>query len=581
MGRHEAMNTKAVITVVLCAALAGCGNQTVLHGVAPVPSTLYSEFKTEEATDSVYGPFLAATQAQHEANYSKSADYFLEALAADPGSKYVADRAFFQLLYGGRTAKAAELATQIANTGIGEGDDLVRLMHVLAAYKAENWDTARSRLAEGPLSGFGFLISPLLHAWSYAADGDTEAAKLALEPLKQDEKLRSIAEEHNAYLLDYMGQFDVAETQYTALVTANPPISLQPAIAYTYMLYRTGKKTEASGFLRGQLKRFNNHNFLLREGSEITRGGAPSQLAATPNGAAGMVFFRLATEFAQGKSVQAAILYARIASYLTPDVSDIYFLLGELLEQEGNTDAAAAAYNSVPLDSSMRRFADARRIDVLRIGGRTELAEELIRNRLRQSPKDLNMLRGLANILQQREAFSDSILYYDQAINSIRKIRDRDWSLFFSRAMSYEGLGDWESAEKDLELALKASPGQPIVLNYLAYSWIEKGQHIEKAKQMIETAAAARPEDGFITDSLGWVYYLIGDYEESVEVLEKAVRLEPDDVTINAHLGDAYWRVGRKIEARFQWRHAVDNGAEGEELAALLQKLDIGIVKPS
>ena len=575
------MNIKSGFAILLCAALSGCGSKTFLSGVAPVPSTLYSEFKVEEVAGSVYGPFLAATQAQHEAQYSKSADYFLEALAADPDSKYVADRAFFQLLYGGRTSKAAELATQIANAGIGEGDDLVRVMYVLSAYKAKDWPAVRERIEEGPLSGFGFLLSPLLRAWSHAAEGDGNAATKALKPLLEDKQLRSIAEEHTAYLLDHMKEYEVAEAKYAALVHADPPVSLQPAVAYTHMLYRTGKATKAVGFLRSQLKRFNNHNFLMREGSKITKGGAPSQRAATPNGAAGMVFFRLATEFAQGKSVQAAILYARIASYLTPEVSDIYFLLGELLEQEGNTDAAAAAYNSVPAGSVMRRFADARRIDVLRMGGRTELAEELIKNRLRQSPNDTGMLLSLANILQEREAFAESINYYDQVIETIGKVRAKDWSIYFSRAMSYEGLGNWTEAEKNLQLALKTSPEQPTVLNYLGYSWIEKGQHIEKAKRMIEVAAEARPDDGFITDSLGWVYYLTGDFEGSVEVLEKAVRMEPDDITINAHLGDAYWRVNRKIEARFQWRHAIDNGAEGAELAVLLQKLDIGIVKPS
>ena len=575
------MDIKTGFVILLCAAVSGCGGKTVSSGVAPVPSTLYSEFKAQEVSDSVYGPFLAATQAQHEAQYSKSADYFLEALAADPESKYVADRAFFQLLYGGRTAKAAELAVQIAGAGIGEGDDLVRLMYVLSAYKAENWPAVRARLEEGPLSGFGFLISPLLRAWSFAAEGDGDAVVLALKPLLEDKRLRAIAEEHTAYLLDHMEKYEVADAKYTALVHADPPVSLQPAVAYMHMLYRTGKAARAAGFLRSQLKRFNNHNFLLREGSKITKGRAPSQLAATPNGAAGMVFFRLATEFAQGKSVQAAILYARIASYLAPQVSDIYFLLGELLEQEGNTDAAAAAYNNVPIDSVMRRFANARRIDVLRMGGRTALAEELIKNRLRQSPKDLGMLLSLANILQEREAFEESITYYTQAIKSIGKIRVSDWSIYFSRAMSYEGLGNWLEAEKDLQSALKASPEQPTVLNYLGYSWIEKGQQIDKAKRMIELAAEARPDDGFITDSLGWVYYLTGDFEGAVEVLEKAVRLEPDDVTINAHLGDAYWHVNRKIEARFQWRHAIDNGAEDAELAALLQKLENGIVKPS
>jgi len=575
------MNKKALVTIFVSMALASCGTKTVSDGIAPVPSVLHSEFKLEDDRSSVYGPFLAATQAQNQSQFVKSADYFLDALAADPDSKYVADRAFYQLLYGGRTQKAAELAALIAKDGFEEGDDLVRLMYVLQAYKAGNWSAVRARLDGASLSGFGFLISPLLRAWSYAGDGDFEAAKVALSPLLKDKQLKSIAEEHTAYFLDHMERYDDAEVEYVRLTDANPPVSLQPAIAYAHMLYRKGEEAKARTFLVGQIRRYKNHSYLLREGSQITKGDRPSQLAATPNGAAGMVFFRLATEFSQGNSKQAAILYARFASYLTPEVSDIYFLLGELLEQEGKTDAAAAAYNSVPVNSVMRSIADARRIDVLSAGGRPELAEELIRNRLRKMPKDVGTLLSLANIIQRRDGFTESIRIYDQAISLIKTPRANDWSIYFSRAMSYEGLGNWSKAEKDLEKALEASPGQPIVLNYLGYSWIEKGQHIEKAKGMIEMAAKARPNDGFITDSLGWVYYLTGDYEGSVEILEKAVRLEPDDVTINAHLGDAYWQVERKIEARFQWQHALDSGAEGEERAVLLQKLETGIRLPS
>ena len=575
------MNMQPLLAILLVIALGGCGVQTVPPEVAPIPVPLYSEFQVRDENGSFYGPFLAATQAQQDAEYTKSADFYMQALAADPTSKFVADRAFFQLLYGGNTEKAAALAAQMVESGLDEDDDLIRLMYVLAAYKAENWAAVRERLGEGSSSGFGFIITPLLRAWSYGAEGDLEAAKAALMPLLNDERLKSIAEEHTAYLLDYMKEYEAAEVQYVLLTNADPPISLQPTVAYAHMLYRKGDRAKARTFLGEQILRYKKHNFLLREGSRITRGDRPTQAAATPRGAAAMVFFRLATEFAQGKSTQAAVLYSRIASYLAPEVSDVYFLLGDLMEQNDSMDAAAAAFNKVPLDSPMRSVADARRIDALRIGGRIELAEQLIRNKLRKTPKSIGMLLSLADILQRRGAFEESITTYSKVIDSLNKPKVSDWRIYYARAISYENLKNWPRAEEDLLSALSINPEQPTVLNHLGYTWIDKGLHIAKAKKMIETAVAARPDDGFIVDSLGWAYYLTGDYEGAVETLEKAVRLEPDDVTINDHLGDAYWRVGRKIEARFQWRHAVDSGADGAELAVILQKIEAGIEEPS
>jgi len=563
------------LAILLGLALAGCATDG--SGSGSVPTSLRSEFKSVDENVSFFGPFLAATQAQQEAEHQKSADYYLQALAADPESQFVADRAFFRLLYSGRTEKAAELAAKLAKKKLHADDDLVQLMYVLSAYKKEDWPEVRARLEGYGESGFGFIVTPLLTAWSYGGEGDIVAAQNALEPLLENERLKSIAEEHTAYLFDYLQHYDAARERYIALAEAEPPVSMQPTAAYAYMLYRLDEKTDALRFLGQQVTRFSNRNFLLREGSLITNGKRPTQLAATPRGAAGMIFFRLATEFAQGKSVQAAILYARIATYLVPEVSDVHFLLGSLLEDQGNTDAAAAAYNNVPNDSPLKPLADSRRIDVFQAGGRQGLAEKLTRTMLLKKPEDIGMLVGLGDLLQRREAFEESLTYYNRAVAHIGKAKPSDWYVYFARALSYEQLGNWAETESNLRAALKISPNEPGVLNYLGYSWIDRGINIPEAKDMIERAAAARPDDGAITDSLGWVHFLTGDYVAAVAALEKAVKLEPDDITINDHLGDAYWRVGRTLEARFQWRHAIDSGAEGNERTVIMDKLEIGL----
>ena len=125
--------------------------------------------------------------------------------------------------------------------------------------------------------------------------------------------------------------------------------------------------------------------------------------------------------------------------------------------------------------------------------------------------------------------------------------------------------------------ALDLEAGQPQVLNYLGYSWIDRGMNIDRAKLMIESAVEQRPNDGFIVDSLGWVHYLLGDYETAVRHLERAVLLQPGDPTLNDHLGDAYWQVGRLPEARFQWRHAIGLDPEEKDAVLITKKLDVGL----
>ena len=144
-------------------------------------------------------------------------------------------------------------------------------------------------------------------------------------------------------------------------------------------------------------------------------------------------------------------------------------------------------------------------------------------------------------------------------------------------AMSRFNLGDWPGCEKDLLTAFKMQSDDPYLLNFLGYSWIERGENLDRAKGMIEKAVSLKPDDGFITDSLGWAEYQLGSYADAVRHLEHAVTLEPVDSTINDHLGDAYWRVGRKTEARYQWERAAEEEKDADKAAAIRAKLTDGL----
>ena len=152
-----------------------------------------------------------------------------------------------------------------------------------------------------------------------------------------------------------------------------------------------------------------------------------------------------------------------------------------------------------------------------------------------------------------------------------------NWPIFYFRGICYERDKQWDKAEADLKMALTLFPDQPHVLNYLGYSWIDQGINLDEGMKMIRRAVEQRSDDGYIVDSLGWVYYRTGDYAEALKHLERAVELKPDDPTINDHLGDVYWRLGRTLEAIFQWSHARDLKPEPDELVKIQQKLKTGL----
>jgi len=150
--------------------------------------------------------------------------------------------------------------------------------------------------------------------------------------------------------------------------------------------------------------------------------------------------------------------------------------------------------------------------------------------------------------------------------------------VYYFSGICNERSKQWPKAEADFKTALALFPDQPLVLNYLGYSWVDQGVNIDEGTRMIRRAVEQRADDGYIVDSLGWAYYRVGNYDEAVKHLEQAVELKPEDPTINDHLGDAYWKVGRVLEARFQWAHARDLKPEdAQDLAKIEEKLKVGL----
>ena len=181
---------------------------------------------------------------------------------------------------------------------------------------------------------------------------------------------------------------------------------------------------------------------------------------------------------------------------------------------------------------------------------------------------------ALGDMLRMKQRFPAAIIAYDRAAARIPHPGQNDWPLFYNRGIAYERAGQWTKAEGDFRHALDLAPNQPFVLNYLGYSWADKGEHLPEARRMIQRAADSKPNDGAITDSLGWVMLRQGQVTDAVRTLERAVELESEDATINGHLGDAYWAAGRRIEAQYQWRRALTLNPPPADVAKLETKLN-------
>ena len=177
----------------------------------------------------------------------------------------------------------------------------------------------------------------------------------------------------------------------------------------------------------------------------------------------------------------------------------------------------------------------------------------------------------MCDALRVHKRYREAVQAYDLTEN--RSSTALDWRLLYSRGIALERMNDWKRAEQDLLNALRLKPDQPYILNYLGYSWIDRGMNLEGAKSMIEKAVSIRPNDGFIIDSLGWAFFQLGKYNQAVKYLEKAASLEPEDPVINDHLGDAYWLTNRRLEARFQWLRSLSQNPMDQRKELIGEKL--------
>jgi tetratricopeptide (TPR) repeat protein len=189
---------------------------------------------------------------------------------------------------------------------------------------------------------------------------------------------------------------------------------------------------------------------------------------------------------------------------------------------------------------------------------------------------NLKMVFDIANFYKNSKKYEKAIEYYTEIISSLSEDSEIKSDLLYRRGGSYERLGDYKKADEDLLYSLKINPEDAYVLNYLAYSWLERDHKIDEAIEMLEKAYSLRSNDPYITDSIGWAYYLIDNYAEAEKYIKRAVELMPQDPTVNDHYGDILWKLNRKIQARYFWNNVLNFDDTDEDIR---KKINIKIIE--
>ncbi len=182
------------------------------------------------------------------------------------------------------------------------------------------------------------------------------------------------------------------------------------------------------------------------------------------------------------------------------------------------------------------------------------------------------IIYDMANIYKRNKEFEKSIKYYSLLLEKLNENSDEYADVLHKRGTSYERVGDDKNSDKDLLKSLSIKPDDPYVLNYLGYSWLERSYKIQEAIGMLNKAYNQKKNDPFIIDSVGWGYYLIGDFVNAENFLRKAIQLMPKDPIVNDHYGDVLWKLNRKIQAKYYWQSALSSEESENEMKTNISK---------
>jgi tetratricopeptide (TPR) repeat protein len=512
-----------------------------------------------------YTAFLEARFATSQADFGRAADGYLRALAADPSNPELIQSAFAACLVDGRP-DAAKLARKLP-------DNPVALL-LLADDEAKEgrWDQAEQRFHALPRQGAAQvmgILQPLLIAWAQAGAGRTDAALSTLRPYADGQRLRAVYALHGALIADLAGRTADAARLYRVAQTDFGDGNLRLAEILASWQARQGHAEEAASTLAG----------LASSGDTVAIAlpALQAQMAARPvaRAADGLAetYLTLAAALTQQDQSEFSMLLLRLSLDLKPDLTPARLLLADLMENAKHPAAALHALSSVGAADPLFAVVRLRRANLQEQLGQTEAAQRDLEQMARDYPDSPAPYVQEGDALRIKNRFAEAAVAYDHAIERMTTPTRAAWPVFYARGIAFERSHQWEKAEADMQRALDLAPDQPFVLNYLAYSWADQGQHLGRAREMIERAIAQRPSDGAIIDSLGWVELRQGETGAAIGTLERAAEMEPEDSTINGHLGDAYWAANRRREAEYQWRQALNLNPDPEDKVKLEEKL--------
>lgn len=537
--------------------------------------------------ETVSGNYLAARFLSHQKDYHNASDYYQRALFSshnDEQTSSILINNFVSMLLSGNIEEAVDLTSEYLE--IEHNILLSKMLLSIDDIKHKRYQSAESRLIGllqqhvDELTDTDMILSTIIIAWAKHGQQDYEGALNLLKGLSAEDKNNSIWRYHEALMHEANGDVKKTANIYRAMFEGdfNSPYEHISAAKQFFIEY--GQKDFAHSLYKKYLTQAGYDSLMIHNHMALQTLNSSKTPITTQRGVS-EILVEIAKSLYQQQRYNESNVYLYFALHINETFEPANFMLGINLMEQKDFEQANYHFAAIQHDPYLHHYALLHyKKNLYHSGQVDEALQELKKasNSNIQPVSQKDSMLVLANLMKLENRYSEVADIYNKIINKgYAKNSSNEWNIYYNRAVSLEKLGKWDEAESDFIKSLELNPDQPEVLNYLAYSWLEQNKNLNTAKEMIEIAYKANPDDPHIIDSMGWAFYKLGKYKEAVTHLERAVALKPYDPILHDHLGDAYWKIGRKIEAKFQWNHALNYDKEDQYTEILQQKIDHGI----
>ena len=524
------------------------------------------------------GSYIAGQFAEKEGDFKNASYYYIDLISRGDSEREIITRSVIYAALAGNFEIATAISRKI--------DDLqlnypVANLIIFAEAIKKREKSEILRAFERHKKNFPEIFKIVTEFWILIIDNKKDEAFRLINSISINNEAQLQIINYNQLLAYvYFNEYEQAKTLYENMEFSNFLFDSESALALVQYFQKYKESGVSDSIISKAWSASENMYYIQALKNKLSNAELSDAIRITPYKQIAEVFFRWSQSSQRGaENIINKSFYLSLANFADPTSSFLKFNLATILNDSGNYELSREILDNFSNDDVFFMDSIVENSFAIEQLDSNESALEYIQQFIIDGYANARLLKTYGSLQRSMSLFKEAIKSYTRAIEVAKRetYTEAIWPILFLRGISFERSKNWALAESDFISALELSPDQPQVLNYMGYSLLERKEKLDQALKMIILAAEKSPDSYHIIDSLGWAYYKKGDFGKALLYLEKAMEIESTDPIVNDHLGDVLWMLGRKREAKFQWKKSLSFNPESVDQKNTEDKLKFGL----